>query len=64
MRAYWQSDLIVEDVDDLVDVLMVQPVHVAVLHEALAGVDHKDARAGERRFSLSSTMMQAGMPVP
>jgi hypothetical protein len=46
-----------------VDVLRAQAVLVAVLDEALAGVDHEDARAPGAP-SLSSTTMQAGMPVP
>ncbi len=35
-----------EDIDDLVDVLGAETVLVAVLHEALRGVDHEDALAG------------------
>ena len=56
-------DLLGEGVDDAVDVLLAQAVLVAVLDEALAGVDHEDALAAGA-FSLSSTRMQAGMPVP
>ena len=37
--------LLVEDVDDLVDVLAAQAVLVAVLDEALGGVDHEHAGA-------------------
>jgi hypothetical protein len=37
-----------EGVDDAVDVLRAQPVLVAVLDEALAGVDHEDALAARR----------------
>ncbi len=39
-------DLPGEGVDDLVDVLVAQAVLVAVLDEALGGVDHEDALAG------------------
>ena len=41
-----QFDLLGEHVDDLVDVLAAQAVFVAILHVALAGIDHKDAFAG------------------
>ncbi len=44
--GYFQ--LRVEDIHDLADVLVAQAVLVAILHKALAGIDHEDAfaRAG------------------
>ena len=52
-----------EDVDDLVDVLGAQAVLGAVLHEArLASIMKMPLRAWAS--SLSTTTMQAGMPVP
>ena len=50
-------------VGDLVDVRAPQAVLVAVLDEAARGVDHEDGRSG-LGGSLSSTMIEAGMPVP
>ena len=41
-------ELPIEDVDDPVDVLLAQAVLVAVLDEALGGVDHEHALAGRR----------------
>jgi hypothetical protein len=40
----------VKRVDDAVDVLLAQAVLVAVLEEALAGVDHEHALAADRIF--------------
>ena len=37
-----------EGIDDFVDVLIAQPVLVAILHEALTGVDHEDPLASGR----------------
>lgn len=42
--------LLSEYIDDLVDVLLAQPVFVAVLHEPPAGVDHKNRAAGAGIF--------------
>src|SRR5690606_17470790 len=39
-----------EGIDNFVDVLGTEPVFRAVLHEALAGVDHEDAPARLRVF--------------
>src|SRR5262249_29392507 len=36
----------VEDIDDLVDVLSAEAILGAILHKALAGVDHEDSLAG------------------
>ncbi len=47
MREYFGSvKLPVEGIDDLVDVLRTQTVLVAVLDEALGGINHEDALAG------------------
>ena len=63
-RIFRDLELAVEDIHDLVDILGAQAVLGAVLHEAAAGVDHEDALCGRGRPALSTTTMQAGMPVP
>src|SRR5690554_704736 len=49
-----QLPLVGEDIDDLVDVLGAQAVFVAILHKALAGIDHKDALAGMSVFLVDN----------
>ena len=49
-RVAGQLDAVVEGVHNLVDVALAQTVLVAVLHEALAGVNHEDAAASARVF--------------
>ena len=65
MRAYFGSLSIRarEDVDDLVDVLLAQAVLGAILHEALAGVDHEDAPA-RRVLLVRRRRCRREMPVP
>ena len=49
-RVARDFDLPGEGVHDLVDVLLAEAVLVAVLDEALGGIDHEDALAGVRRL--------------
>src|SRR6266567_2542452 len=51
-RIFWELDLLVEHIDDLVDVLVAQSVLVAILHKALAGIDHEDTGAARGVFLI------------
>ena len=52
----------IEGVDDAMNVLLTQPVFVAVFDKALGGVDHKDALSGGRVFFVQhqNTSRDAG----
>ncbi len=44
-RIFRHFKLSIEHIDDFMNVLMAQTVLVAILHKALAGVDHEDTLA-------------------
>ncbi len=65
MREYFGDlQMLVKGIDNFMDVHVAQAVLVAVLHIAAGLASTMKMPLRVWAFSLSMTMMQAGMPVP